>query len=36
MGGRRRNDFTNNFTLAVYMQFLVAVDTMELGAHRNG
>jgi hypothetical protein len=26
MWGRRRNGLTNNFTLAVYMQFLVAAD----------
>jgi hypothetical protein len=28
MWGRRRNGLTNNFTLAVYMQFLVAADTL--------
>jgi hypothetical protein len=27
MWGRRRNGLTANFTLAVYMQFLVAADT---------
>jgi hypothetical protein len=27
MWGRRRDGLTNNFTLAVYMQFLVAADT---------
>ena len=27
MWGRRRNGLTDNFTLAVYMQFLVAADT---------
>ncbi len=26
MWGRRRDGLTNNFTLAVYMQFLVAAD----------
>jgi hypothetical protein len=26
MWGRRRNGLTDNFTLAVYMQFLVAAD----------
>jgi hypothetical protein len=34
MWGRRRNGLTNNFTLAVYMQFLVAADTSkELTGH---
>jgi hypothetical protein len=28
MWGRRRNGRTDNFTLAVYMQFLVATDTI--------
>jgi len=28
-GGRRRNGLTDHFTLAVYMQFLVAADTGE-------
>ena len=28
MWGRRRDGLTNNFTLAVYMQFLVAADTL--------
>jgi hypothetical protein len=27
MGGRIQNGLTDNFTLAVYMQFLVAADT---------
>jgi hypothetical protein len=27
MWGRRRNGLTDNFTLAVYMQFLVAADS---------
>ena len=27
MWGRRRHGLTNHFTLAVYMQFLVAADT---------
>jgi hypothetical protein len=31
MGGRRRNDLTNNFTLTVYLQFLVAADTRSHG-----
>ena len=28
MWGRRRNGLTDNFTLAVYMQFLVAADIL--------
>jgi len=28
--GRRRNGLTDNFTLTIYMQFLVAADTVAL------
>src|SRR3989442_16021057 len=36
MWGRRRNGLTDNFTLAVYMQFLVAADTDRLCAMQGG
>ena len=36
MWGRRRHGLTNHFTLAVYMQFLVAADKLRSGTHASG
>ena len=36
MWGRRRNGLTDNFTLAVYVQFLVAADTWSCVVVRPG